>query len=108
MCVDKTKAIFLSDVLEIADLNSEDFHQHDIFSNFCYTNRKEDQKVFYKAIGNVVITRENVVSIKLDSKAQSLFDEKAAAALERHQEDEKQRHEHKLKQLEEEKKLAGP
>ena len=69
MCVDKTKAIFLSDVLEIVDMNAEDFHHHDIFANHCYANRKENQTVFYKAVGNVVITNENVLSIKLDSKA---------------------------------------
>ena len=104
MCVDKTKVIFLSEALEIVDISSDDFHHHEIFDEYCYTNRKEGQQIFYKAVGNVVITQENVISIKLDPKAQAVFDKKVETALKRHQEDEAIRNKNALKRQEEEEK----
>ena len=67
--MDKCKVVFLADALEAADVNSPDFHEHDIFTPNMYTKRREGETSFYKIVGSVVIAHEHVKSIKLDGKA---------------------------------------
>lgn len=83
MCVDKTKAVFLQDALEI--INREDkanYFDHDLFTPHLlrFTNWK-DQRFILKYVGNVAIPGKHVKTIKLDKDMQAVYEEKEAEIL---------------------------
>lgn len=66
MCIDKTKAIFLQDALEILDKTAPDYVDHELYTPYLIKNKDPSQERVLRFIGNVVIPGKHVVQILLD------------------------------------------
>jgi small nuclear ribonucleoprotein (snRNP)-like protein len=64
-CIDKTKAVFLLDALEIIDKDGSDFMEHDIFNSNMLKGDQEWRQV-HRMMGSVVIPVKHVKKIELD------------------------------------------
>ena len=77
-CVDKTGALFVVDALEIVN---KDFDKpgcqdlfHELYTPYMLNMGSPSDKA-YKYMGNIVIKREHVVKIYLDTKSNAVFEE---------------------------------
>ena len=78
LCVDKTKAIFLQDSLEIIDREAPDYLDHEIFIPQILKDQDPTAKKIHKLMGSVVIPGKYVTKIELDNKLSKLYEEKCA------------------------------
>lgn len=78
MCVDKTKAVFLQDALEILDReDTTNYFDHDLFTpHLLRLPNWKEQRFILKYVGNVVIPGKHVKTIKLDKEMQGIYEEK--------------------------------
>lgn len=77
MCVDKTKAIFMQDAMEILDREAPDYFDHDLFTpHLLKVKDYENHRYVLKYIGNIVVAGKHVNKIELDHKFEKLFQEK--------------------------------
>ena len=97
MCVDKTKAIFVQDALEVIDKTAPDFVNHQMFIPHMIKNADTPYNKVMKYIGNVVIPGNHVKTILLDKKFQKLYDEQHQKVLDEKIKQEKEEAEEELK-----------
>ena len=83
--VDKQKALFLMDAMEILDKDAPDYFAHDLYTPHLLKNQKEDQRKVFRFIGNlrilsvlgnIVIPGQHVKRILLDKIYEKEFREK--------------------------------
>ena len=73
MCVDKTKAIFLQDAIEVLDKNAPEYFEHDLYTPHLIKNNNPEEKKALKYVGNVVIPGKHVKKILLDNRFERIF-----------------------------------
>jgi len=69
--VDKTKAVFCYDALEIVDTHHENYFNSELITPFIMT--LNDQRYRLRMIGNAVIPRKEIAKIQLDPAMQTLY-----------------------------------
>ena len=64
MSVDKTKAFFMQDAMEILDREAEDYFDHDLFTKHLIKNMNyENERFVLKYVGNVVVAGKHVTKV---------------------------------------------
>ena len=82
MSVDKTKAFFMQDAMEILDREAEDYFDHDLFTKHLIKNQNyENERYVFKYVGNIVVAGKHVTKVQIDHKFNKIFDEKAELLL---------------------------
>jgi hypothetical protein len=64
MCIDKTKAVFLQDALEIIDREAPEYFDHELFTpQLIKTPEYQKYNKILKYVGNIVIPGKHVIKI---------------------------------------------
>lgn len=64
MSVDKTKAFFMQDAMEILDREAEDYFDHDLFTKHLIKNQNyENERYVFKYVGNIVVAGKHVTKV---------------------------------------------
>lgn len=72
-CVDKTKALFIENALEIVDTASTDHYKHAVFDDHLYRDKGEGETRCHKMMGGMTIPFAVVKSIKIEHGLTSKF-----------------------------------
>ena len=73
MSVDKTKAIFLQDGIEVIDKEAPEYFDHDLYTPYLIKNNDESKRKVLKYMGNIVIPGKHVKKILLDKRFEKIF-----------------------------------